>query len=74
MLLFAATMNIIMTRLRERGFDVIAYADDLNIAHNGTQSAAEIIKIVSAELKKFGLTVNTQKCESTEFSTINWLG
>lgn len=76
MFLFCVAADPVIKKLaQDDRLQVIAYADDILIGHNADISPTEVIELCQQEFAKIGLTINHQKCKSTdEDQTIAFVG
>ena len=66
MLLYCVGQNLFIKELKERYPRLIAYADDILIFHSDDSDATEIIAGATRLAKQYGLTINMDKCKSTQ--------
>ncbi|EFO65323.1 Reverse transcriptase/endonuclease, putative [Giardia lamblia P15] len=66
MLLYCVGQNLFIKELKERYPRLIAYADDILIFHSDNSDATGIVTEATTLAKRYGLTVNTGKCQSTQ--------
>jgi len=59
--LFLVVFNELIKELREAGFDVLAYADDLGIVGEGDKELTKAIEIVENWTIKARMTINKKK-------------
>ncbi|EFO60779.1 Reverse transcriptase [Giardia lamblia P15] len=66
MLLYCVGQNLFIKELKARYPRLIAYADDILIFHSDNSDATGIITEATTLAKRYGLTVNIDKCRSTK--------
>jgi hypothetical protein len=64
--LFCLAINPLLEFFDENKIEFVAYADDIVVGIPPTESTQELIKKASREYEKLGLTINKDKCETTD--------
>lgn len=66
MLLFCLAVEPIMGKLKEKGIKFVAYADDIVLCVDQSVDTKTIVNEMKTEYKRIGLTINDDKCSSTD--------
>lgn len=73
MLLFCLVIDPVLEKMGTR-YQIVAYADDITIAHASNISSKCIIYEVKEALAQLGLQVQNEKCKCTVNGPITFMG
>ena len=75
MLLYCLGQGAFLEKVRESFPSLIAYADDILIIHDDSQNAQQIVDRAATLAREHGLTINLDKCKSTQLGhQVTFLG
>lgn len=75
MALFCLTINPVIEKLIEKGYELVAYADDIMIGHDSSVDSDTVIEQCRTLFLQYGLTIKSEKCHSTQKNeTVTFMG
>ncbi len=72
--MYAIGTDGVLKKITDKYCNTVAYADDILIAVNSEEEAAEAIEFAKKLLAEIGLSVNDSKCKYTKREDVKYLG